>query len=119
MTQELDPVFALSPTIRYVSVLKNGSLTSRQRPGVEGASEAESDRYEELLVNPTLLKLASQRGEFDCGGLTHIVVGYGHFHQLVLPIDDGHVSVCFELGSEPQSYVKAIAALFTGKSHSA
>lgn len=111
MHSELDAIFALSPDIRYVAVLRDGQLTTRQRDGVAGASAAESDRYEELLVNPTLLKLATQRGEIDCGGLTHLVVGYGNFRQLVLPLEGGHVSVCFEKGCDPQAHVEAIAKL--------
>ena len=111
MDHMLDQVFAVSSAIRYVAVLRDGALTTRQRPDVERASASESDRYEELLVNPTLLKLATQRGEIDCGGLSHIVVGYGNFQQLVLPIAGGHVSVCFELGHDPQRHVNRIAQL--------
>lgn len=40
----------------------------RERPDLADASSSESDRYEELLVNPTLITLARQRGEIDCGG---------------------------------------------------
>ena len=42
------------------------------------ASGLESDRYEELLVNPTLLTLATQRGNIDCGGLKYLIVRYGN-----------------------------------------
>lgn len=104
-------IFALSPNIRYVAILRGGQLYMRQRDGLVGASASESDRYEELLVNPTLLKLATQRGEIDCGGLTHLVVGYGNFQQLLLPIEGGHASVCFERGCDPKIYVDAIAEL--------
>ena len=44
-------------------------------------------RYEELLVNPTLLELTRQRGNIDCGGLEYLVIRYGNFFQLVLPPD--------------------------------
>lgn len=111
MTPDLDAIFALSHAIRYVAVLSGGTLASRQRDGLLDASASESDRYEELLVNPTLLKLATLRGEIDCGGLMHLVVGYGNFQQLVVPVADGHVSVCFEKGCNPQEHLAAILAL--------
>lgn len=92
----LDELLALSPHIRYAAIYRNGELQSKQKADVEQASESESDRYEELLVNPTLLHLASQRGRIDCGGLNYLLVRYGNFFQYVLPITGGHVSVCIE-----------------------
>lgn len=65
------------------------------------ASDAETDKYEELLVNPTLLKLTSQRGNLDCGGLDYLIIRYGNFFQFVLPMTWGHLSVCFEAASDP------------------
>ncbi len=97
----IDSIFRLSDRIRYVAVYRNGQLQSKSRSGTFGASSAESDRYEELLVNPTLLKLASQRGNIDCGGLDYLLVRYGSFFQFVLPTDWGHVSVCIERDAEP------------------
>jgi hypothetical protein len=75
---------------------------------VAGASESESDKYEEIFVNPSLLTLARQRGNLDCGGLRCLVVGYGNFDQLVIGLPDGHVSVCFELNSNPLTHADAI-----------
>lgn len=103
----IDHIFRLSPQIRYVSIYRDGQLQTRQREAAD-ASSAESDRYEELLVNPTLLLLARQRGNIDCGGATFVVVGYGHFLQLVVDLPNGHASVCFEQGSNPLGYVGAI-----------
>lgn len=107
----IDRIFAVAPSIRYVALYRDGELTSRQRDGVAGASASESDRYEELFVNPTLLTLARQRGNLDCGGAEFVLVGYGNFHQLVIDLPGGHVSVCFELGSNPLSHVEAVKAL--------
>ncbi|TIM31586.1 MAG: hypothetical protein E5Y63_06080 [Mesorhizobium sp.] len=107
----MDKIFALRPTIRYVALYRGGELQSRQRDGVAGASASESDHYEELFVNPVLLKLARQRGDLDCGGARFVVVGYGKFHQLVVDLPDGHVSVCFELAENPIAYVERILAL--------
>lgn len=111
MTTAHDSIFALSPDIRYVALYRAGELATRQRQAISGASASESDRYEELLVNPTLLKLAKQRGDIDCGGARFVVVGYGNFHQLVIALPDGHASICFELGANPLAYVDAILAV--------
>jgi hypothetical protein len=97
----IESIFKLSDSIRYVAVYKNGQLESKSKSNTIGASGSESDRYEELLVNPTLLKLASQRGNIDCGGLDYILVRYGNFFQFVLPESWGHVSVCIEANTDP------------------
>ena len=46
-----------------------------------------------ILVNLSLLKLASQRGELDCGGLNYMAIGYGDFTQLIMLMKDGHISL--------------------------
>jgi len=104
----VERLFAVSPAIRYVAVRHGRELVLRQREGLGGASSSESDRYEELLVNPTLLTLARERGEIDCGGLRFLVVGYGNFHQLVVPISGGHVSIAFELDADPLAAVDGV-----------
>lgn len=106
----MDAIFALSPAVRYVALYREGQLRSRQRGGLSGASASESDRYEELFVNPVLLKLARQRGDLDCGGARFVVVGYGNFHQLVIDLPDGHASVCFELDENPIAFIDRILA---------
>jgi hypothetical protein len=103
-----DDVFAISPDIRYVAVAYGQQVRMRARPGLHDASSSDSDLYEELLVNPTLLTLATQRGNIDCGGLRYLIIGYGHFHQLVLPRPAGHVSIAFELGANPADHLEAI-----------
>jgi hypothetical protein len=103
-----DAVFAVSPAIRYVAVGRGQDVQLRERPDLADASSSESDRYEELLVNPTLLTLARQRGEIDCGGLDYLVVAYGNFFQLVLPVDGGHVSVAIERTQSPTDLVEPI-----------
>ncbi|MDQ6626708.1 MAG: hypothetical protein M3Y69_11330 [Verrucomicrobiota bacterium] len=92
----IDFVFAISESVRYVAVYNNGDLQSRSKVGTAGASSADSDRFEELLVNPTLLTLASQRGNIDCGGLRYLLIRYGNFFQFVMQIPGGHISVCIE-----------------------
>ena len=97
----IDEIFAISDDIRYVAIYRDGQLESKSKGNAEGASSSESDRYEELLVNPTLLKAASQRGNIDCGGLDYLLVRYGNFFQFVLPVSWGHVSVCIERRADP------------------
>jgi hypothetical protein len=106
--QVADALFALSPSIRYVAIGRGQDVQLRERSGLADASSGESDRYEELLVNPTLLTLARQRGEIDCGGLDYLVVAYGSFFQLVLPVEGGHVSVAIERSQSPTELVNTI-----------
>jgi hypothetical protein len=112
VTQEfVQDVFNLSSDVRYVAVSRAGTLTMRERGELASASSAESDRYEELLVNPTLIALSRARGQIDCGGLRFLVVGYGNFHQLVLPIREGHVSIAFESTADPIPFLPRVVGL--------
>jgi hypothetical protein len=97
----IESIFKISDNIRYVAVYKNGQLESKSRSATLDSSISETDRCEELLVNPTLLKLASQRGNIDCGGLDYLLIRYGNFFQFVLPQSWGHVSVCIEANADP------------------
>ncbi len=105
MQPSLQSIFDRSPSIRYVAVYRNGELVSGQRPGLANASESESDKYEELIVNPTLITLLRQRGNIDCGGMDFALVRYGHFFEFILPVSDGHYSV----GIEPAADALAVA----------
>ena len=112
----IEKIFKLSDGIRYVAVYKNGQLESNSKSNTLGASSSESDRYEKLLVNPTLVKLASQRGNIDCGGLDYILVRYGNFFQFVLPESWGHVSVCIETNADPIQIGAKVKSLVHGAS---
>lgn len=103
-------LFASSPRIRYVAVYRDGVLELASRPDLQNASAEESDRYEELLVNPTVLTLTGQRGAIDCGGLHYVVIRYGYFFQLVQPIAGGHVSVAIEPDADPLRIVPVVQA---------
>jgi len=106
-----DAVFGVSPAVRYVAVYRNGSLSSRQRAGIAGASAGESDKYEELIVNPTLVTLLRQRGEIDCGGVDYALIRYGNFFEFVVPLRDGHLSVGIEPTADAMALAGAICAL--------
>jgi hypothetical protein len=85
-----EAIFGFGPHIRYVAFGDGQHVETAQRDGIADASDTGSDFFEELLVNPALLTLARQRGDLDCGGLRHIIVGYGNFDQVVVPTPSGH-----------------------------
>lgn len=109
----VEKIFAASTDVRYVALYRAGALSMWQRPGIIGASSNETDRYEELFVNPTLLKMTTLRGNLDCGGLRYLLVRYGNFFQLVHPIAEGHVSICIGDAehTDPLSVVTAVRSL--------
>ena len=108
----INKIFSLSQNVRYVAIYRDGKLETMSKEGITSASGSESDRYEELLVNPTLLTLAAQRGNIDCGGLEYLIIRYGNFFQFVLPTSWGHVSVCIEQKADPVALGLKIKALF-------
>jgi hypothetical protein len=110
----IDDIFSISDDIRYVTVYRESKLEMKAREGAANASSPESDRYEELLVNPTLIKLASQRGNIDCGGLDYLILRYGSFFQFVLPAEWGHVSVCIEKTADPVAIGEQIQSMVKG-----
>jgi hypothetical protein len=104
-------IFALGRHIRYVAFGSGQRVETAQRPGMLDPTDAASDFYEELLVNPALLTLARQRGNLDCGGLRYLVVGYGNFSQVVLEMPDGHVSICVARDADPVEVAKQVSEL--------
>jgi hypothetical protein len=115
-----EAIFALGPHIRYVALGTGQEVTTAQRDDLAEASSGSSDFFEELLVNPALLTLARQRGELDCGGLRYLIVGYGNFNQVVIPMPDraGHVSVAVELGTNLSEVAAQVSELVTGSASS-
>lgn len=104
-------VLELGPHIRYIAIARGNQITSRERDGLTESSSSESDFFEELLVNPTLITLTTRRGDLDCGGLRHVIVGYGRFNQVVLPNPGGHVSVAVELEADVDSVARELEAM--------
>lgn len=130
MENLIESIFDLSDNVRHVAIYSGEDLASGSRPGplhfvltrardpalrrsrLAGqtpSSEGEIDRYEELLVNPILLLMARQRGRIDCGGLQHVLVGYGDFDQLNVPLEKGHVSICLEQGVDHERFRQVLA----------
>jgi hypothetical protein len=104
-------ILDLGQFVRYVAYGEGQRISTRERDDLEAASEPESDRFEELLVNPTLVTLTRQRGELDCGGLRFVIVGYGNFNQLVTPSRAGHVSVALEKDADALAVAREVAGL--------
>jgi len=107
----IDEAMALTSSLRYVAVYINGNLSSKERSGISKSSASESDKYEELIVNPTLLKLTTQRGNIDCGGLNYIIIRYGNFFVLLFPVEGGHINFGFEPGVNPFDWIEPITSL--------
>lgn len=101
MENLIEDIFSLAPIIRYCAVYHRGTLYSKERASLQGASSSESDKYEELIVNPTLLTLVQQRGNIDCGGAKFVMIRYGNFFEHVQPINEGHISIGIELNGDP------------------
>ena len=99
--EKVNQLLGLSDDIRYAAVYENKILTKGSSDKLDNASEDESDTYEELIVNPTLLKLVGQRGEIDCGGLEYVIIRYGNFYQVVMDIGNGHISVAVDKNADP------------------
>lgn len=97
----VDPFFQVSKDVRYVATYIGGRLTLSEKPGLANTSSSESDKYEELIVNPALLLLVKQRGEIDCGGVQYVVVRYGNFWLTIWPVKGGHVSIGLEPDADP------------------
>ncbi len=109
MNPLVEEIHALSPRIRYVAVYRDGKLASAVKPGLSAASSSESDTYEELIVNPALLTLVTQRGNIDCGGAQFLLVRYGNFFEYVAPVAGGHVSVGIDAEADPLALAPRIA----------
>ena len=101
MNKLIEKISQITDSIRYVSIYQDNILESWQRDDLIEPSSSDSDKYEELLVNPTILKIAKQRGDIDCGGLDFVIIKYGSFFQLIREIKNGHISVCIDKSANP------------------
>ena len=111
----INDIFSISKDIRYVAIYRDGKLISQTKENTKGASDSESDKYEELIVNPVMLKAATQRGNIDCGGLEFLLVKYGNFFQYILPTSWGHISVCIESYADPLAIGHKVEELFNAE----
>ena len=117
MNKLIEKISQLSNSIRYIAIYRDDKLENWQRDSLNStSSSSDSDRYEELPVNPTILKIAKQRGNIDCGGLDFIIIRYGNFYQLIYEFGNGHISICIDKSENPiglNSRIKNITELWS------
>lgn len=111
MTDEISGrLFDLDSKIRYVAINQNEQIVEmQQNPKRPSLNPAETDRMEELIVNPTILELARRRGNIDMKGMRYVIIRYGTMHQLIFPYKDGHLSIGIDLDANPTVVAHKIA----------
>ena len=107
-TDLAEAVLQARTEVRYVAMRRDGQLWLRERTGLHNTSSSESDKYEALIVNPTLLTLVSQRGDIDCGGAQFVLIHYGNFFQFVAPVAGGHISIGIEPDCNPLTVLESL-----------
>ena len=104
-------LFRLEPRIRYVALNQKGQIQEmRQSPRHPSTNPLESDRIEELIVNPAVLEIAARRGNIDMDGIRYVVIRYGTQYQLLLPYREGHLSIGVNLEDDPIEIARKVAA---------
>ena len=104
-------LFSLEPKIRYVAVNQNGRIVEMEQSGSHPTyNPPETDRMEELIVNPTVLEITSRRGNIDMDGIRYVVIRYGTQFQLIMPYLEGHLSIGVELEDDPVEIASKVAA---------
>ena len=106
-----DQLFQLEPRIRYVAVNQGGRIVEmEQSPSHPTNNPHETDRMEELIVNPAVLDLTTRRGNIDMDGLRFVIIRYGTQYQLIMPYLHGHLSIGIELQDDPVEIAGKVAA---------
>ncbi len=100
-------VFELDPGIRYLAVNQDGEIVEMAQR-LPTHNPVETDRMEELLVNPAILDLTKRRGDLDLDGIRYIIIQYGLQYQAVFNYRNGHVSVGIESDSDAVAVVTKI-----------
>jgi hypothetical protein len=104
-------LFDLEPRIRYVAVNQNGQIVEmEQSPSHPTYNSHDTDRMEELIVNPTVLEITSRRGNVDMDGIRYVVIRYGTQYQLIMPYREGHLSIGLELQDDPIEIARKVTA---------
>ncbi|MFY9552331.1 MAG: hypothetical protein WAU32_14380 [Thermoanaerobaculia bacterium] len=103
-------LFPLDPHIRYVAVNQGGMITEmEQRAEWPSFNPQETDRMEELIVNPVVLEATKRRGDIDLDGVRYVIIRYGKQYQVVFPHGSGHVSVGVQLDADVAGIAEGIA----------
>jgi hypothetical protein len=103
-------LFCLDPRIRYVALNQKSEIKEMQQsPRHPSYNPAESDRIEELIVNPIVLEITARRGNLDMDGIRYVVIRYGTQYQVLLPYRDGHLSIGVNLEDDPSDIARKVA----------
>jgi len=103
-------LFDLDPNIRYVAINQRGLIVEmEQNPQRPSLNPTETDRMEELIVNPIILELTRRRGNLDMNGMRCVVIRYGTMYELIFPFKDGHLWIGVELNANPTEVAESIA----------
>jgi hypothetical protein len=103
-------LFDLDSNIRYVAVNQKGRIVEmEQNPKRPSLNLTETDRMEELIVNPVILELTKRRGGLDMDGMRYVLVRYGTMFELIFPFKEGHLSIGIELNASPTEVAQSVA----------
>lgn len=103
-------LFPLASEIRYVAINQAGAIVEmEQRAEWPSHNPQETDRMEELLVNPLVLEAAKRRGDLDLGGVRYVIIRYGKQYQAIFPFGEGHVSVGVESAADVDAIARSVA----------
>jgi len=103
-------LFDLDSSIRYVAINQSGLIVEmEQNPKRPSLNPTETDRMEELIVNPIILELTRRRGNIDMNGMRYVIIRYGTMYQLIFPFRDGHLSIGLELNANPTEVAQSVA----------
>jgi hypothetical protein len=104
-------LFSLEPKIRYVAVNQNGRIVEMEQSGSHPTyNPPDTDRIEELIVNPTVLEITRRRGNIDMDGVRYVLIRYGTQFQLIMPYLEGHLSIGVEREDDPVEIAGKVAA---------
>jgi hypothetical protein len=105
-------LFAADPNVRYVAVNERGRITEmEQRKEWTTLNPTETDRMEELIVNPIVLEAVVRRGNLDLNGVRSVIIRYGLLDEVLLPTPSGHVSIGVQQGADPVHIAEKAAAV--------
>jgi hypothetical protein len=103
-------LFDLDSNIRYVAINQRGLIVEmEQNPKRPSLNPTETDRMEELIVNPIILELTRRRGNLDMNGMRYVIIRYGTMYELIFPFKDGHLSIGVELNANPTELAETVA----------
>jgi hypothetical protein len=103
-------LFDLDTSIRYVAMNQRERIVEmEQNPKWPSLNPTETDRMEELIVNPIILEAARRRGNIDMKGIRYLIIRYGTMYQLIFPYKEGHLSIGVELDANATVVANKIA----------